>query len=95
MLAVPIVNQRVGQEEENGEEQQPGESLRAVARHSADGVERHHRADQEEQHVEAAEMPAQLGLFLQRARRCLDHQLSWQGLGHGPNSLVRSHPAKR
>ena len=32
-------------------------------------------------------MPAQLALLPQRARRCLDNQLRWHGLGHGRTSL--------
>jgi len=48
---------RVRQEEEHPEENQPGEPLGAVARDGADGVDRHHRADQVEEHVETPEVP--------------------------------------
>jgi len=40
------------------EKDQPGETLGAVARDGADGVDRHHRADQVEEHVETPEVPA-------------------------------------
>jgi hypothetical protein len=49
--------QRVRQEEEDTEKDQPGETLGAVARHGAGGVGSHHRADQVEEHVEAPEVP--------------------------------------
>jgi hypothetical protein len=49
--------QRVRKEEEDAEEDQPGEALGAVARDGADGIDRHHRADQVEEHVEAPEVP--------------------------------------
>jgi len=48
--------QRVRQEEEDTEEDEPGETLGAVARDGADGVDRQHRADQVEEHVEAPEV---------------------------------------
>jgi hypothetical protein len=49
--------QRVRQKEQDAEKDQPGEPLGAVARDGADGVDRHHRADQVEEHVETPEMP--------------------------------------
>ena len=53
--------QRLRDEEHDGEDQHPGERLAAAAGHGRDRVHADDRADQEEQDVEAAEVPLELG----------------------------------
>jgi hypothetical protein len=56
--------QGVRDEEEDRQEDEPGEALGPIVRHGAERVDADERADQEEEHVEAPEVLAQLRLLL-------------------------------
>ena len=58
--------ERIGNEEDGHQEDQPREALGALARHGSDRVEPDERADEEEEHVEAPEVLLELRLLLER-----------------------------
>jgi hypothetical protein len=62
-------DEHVGEDERDGEHDQPGEALPSRRRHQPERVQADERADQEEQHVEAPQRLDQLALLLQRQLR--------------------------